>query len=140
MVIYLPNSLTKEVMEAFEAETQILLAYLFGSKARGIETSQSDTDIAILLSELPENLLDFYLNLVDRLSEVVGDRVDLVTLNTAAPLLKHQVIKHGRVAYCRDEKARVEFEAGAEREYMDFRIYRERYDEALLEEISTWKG
>ncbi|MCJ7667837.1 MAG: nucleotidyltransferase domain-containing protein [Anaerolineae bacterium] len=126
-------------MEIFEAETQVLVAYLFGSKARGVKTSQSDNDIAILLSELPENLLDFYLNLIDKLSKVIGDAVDLVVLNTAAPLLKHQVIKHGRVIYCRDEKSRVEFESGAEKEYMDFKIYRERYDEAVIREISTWK-
>jgi len=33
----------------------------------------------------------------------------------------------------------VEFESGAEKEYMDFKIYRERYDEAVIREISTWK-
>jgi len=136
----LSNNSARGLAGVFGDETQVLVAYVFGSRSRGEQTSQSDIDIAILLSELPENLLDFYLNLIDKLSEVLGDAIDLVVLNKAAPLLQHQVIKHGRVIYCRDEKARVEFEARAEKEYMDIKMSRERYDEALIEEISTWKG
>ena len=116
------------------------MVYIFGSKSRGVQTSLSDTDIALLLSEIPENLLDFHLHLIDQLAEVLGDSIDLIVLNTATPFLTHQIIKHGRVIYCRDEKARMEFETRAEKEYMDLKIYRDRYDEALMEEISKWKG
>ena len=140
MVTHLSGNLPREVVKVFETESQILLAYLFGSKARGTETSKSDIDIAVPLSEIPGNLLDHYLHLIDKFSKALGDKVDLIILNTAPPLLKHQVIKHGRVIYCRDEKSRVEFESKAEKEYLDFRIYRERYDKALLKEVSTWKN
>lgn len=126
--------------EVFEGDIKILVAYMFGSKSRGLHTPESDTDIAVLLSELPENLLDYYLDLTDRVSRVLGDAVDLVVLNTAPPLLRHQVIKYGRVLYNRDERARVEFEARAGKEYLDLKRRRERYDEALMEEISRWKG
>jgi len=138
-VIELLNSLTREAVDVFEAETQVILAYLFGSRARGIETPRSDTDIAILLSEVPKNLLELYLYLIDKLSIALGNEIDLIILNTSPPLLKHQVIKHGRAIYCREEKARVEFESRAEKEYLDFKIYRDRYDKALIKEISTWK-
>ena len=126
--------------EVFEGDIKILVAYLFGSKSRGLHTPESDTDIAVLLSELPENLLDYYLDLMDRVSRVLGDSVDLVVLNTVPPLLRHQVIKYGRVLYSRDERARVEFEARAGKEYLDLKRRRERYDEALMEELSGWKG
>lgn len=126
--------------EVFEGDIKTMVAYLFGSKSRGLHTPESDTDIAVLLSELPENLLDYYLDLMDRVSRVLGDAVDLVVLNTAPPLLRHQVIKYGRVLYSRDERARVGFEARAGKEYLDLKRRRERYDEALMEEISRWKG
>jgi len=126
--------------EVFEGDIKIMVAYMFGSKSRGLHTPESDTDIAVLLSELPENLLDYYLDLTDRVSRALGDAVDLVVLNTAPPLLRHQIIKFGRVLYNRDERARVEFEARAEKEYLDLNRRRERYDEALMEEISRWKG
>jgi len=134
-----PSNSAKGLVEVSGTDARVLVAYLFGSKSKGVETPQSDTDIAIMLSEIPENLLGFYLNLIDRLSNILGDAIDLVVLNTAAPFLKHQVIKHGRIIYCRDDKARVEFEARAEDEYMDLKIYRERYAKALLKEISIWK-
>ena len=129
-----------ELAEIFRGDERILVAYLFGSKSRGLQTPGSDTDLAVLLSRLPTDMLDYYLDLVDRLSRVVGGSIDLVFLNAASPLLKHQVIKHGKILYSRDETARVEFEAKAIKEYMDFIPRSDEYDEALVEEISKWKG
>ena len=129
----------REPLKAFEEDPWIQVAYLYGSKSRGSQTPLSDTDVAVLLSELPENMLDYHLDLTDRISKVMGDDVDLVILNTAPPLLRYQVIKHGTVLYSRDEKTRVEFEAKATGEYLDFSRRRERYDEGLMEEISKWK-
>ena len=128
------------LMKVFGDESLVVVAYLFGSKSRGVETSESDIDIAILLSEPPENMLDFYLNLIDKLSKILGDSIDLIVLNTAPPLLRHQVIKYGKIIYSRDWRARVEFEARAEKEYMDFNRSRERYDESLLKEVLKWKA
>ena len=129
-----------ELAEIFRGDGNILVAYLFGSRSRGLQTPGSDTDLAVLLSKLPTDMLDYYLDLVDRLSRVVGGSIDLVFLNTASPLLKHQVIKHGRILYRRDETARVEFEAKALKEYMEFIPRSDEYDEALVEEMSKWKG
>jgi hypothetical protein len=44
--IHLPNNSDRGLVEVFEAETWVLVAYLFGSKARGVQASQSDNDIA----------------------------------------------------------------------------------------------
>jgi hypothetical protein len=126
----------ESLRELFEEDSRVQVAYLFGSKSRGSYTSESDTDIAVLLSELPENMLDYYLSSIEVLSTILGDRVDLVVLNTASSLLRHQVLKWGRVIYSRDEMVRVKFEARSEREYLDFNWYRERYDKGLLEDIS----
>lgn len=127
-------------MDVFKHDERILVAYMFGSKSRGLQTTESDTDIAVLLYELPKNLLDYYLDLMERLSTVLGDSIDLVVLNTAPPLLKHQVIKYGKILYSRDEEARVEFEARAIKEYLDFTPRSDEYDEVLIEEMSKWKG
>jgi predicted nucleotidyltransferase len=116
----------------FEGEHEVLVAYLFGSSARGFSSLESDVDIAVLLATAAGGLLDAYLRLVDGLSQVLGDRLDLVILNAAPPLLKYQVIKHGKVVFCRDERARVAFEARAMSEYLDLAIALRRYDECLL--------
>jgi len=131
----------KEIMEAlrkiFKSEEKISVAYLFGSHAKKLNTSISDVDIAILLSETPKNLFEYYLYMVNKLSGIVGDNLDLIILNTAPPMLKHQIIKYGKIIYTRDEKERIKFEARAESEYLDFSRALRRYDECLIKQILT---
>jgi hypothetical protein len=66
--------------------------------------------------------------------------VDLVFLNTASPLLRHQVIKYGRAFHIRSEVDRVEFETRSEREYLDYKRFTEQYNEKLLEDVVVWRG
>ncbi len=119
----------------FEGEEKVLVAYVFGSYAKGVATPRSDFDIAVLLSETPQRLLDYYLHLINRLSEVLGDSIDLVILNVVPPALKHQVIRYGKPIYIRDEQARIVFEARAISEYLDFARILKRYDECLMRRI-----
>lgn len=121
----------------FSRESRVLVAYLFGSYARGIQTGKSDIDVAVLLSDIPGRMLGYHLHLANELSQVLGGEADLVFLNKAPPLLIHQVIKHGKLVYCRDEKSRIQFEARSEGEYLDFSRAMARYDECLLKELSA---
>jgi len=127
--------MTKNLEILFNRENKVLVAYLFGSYAKDNQTTKSDIDIAVLLLETPQKILTYYLHLVDELSQVLGNEVDLIILNTAPPMLKHQTIKHGKVVYCRDEKARIEFEARAQDEYLDFSRAIARYEECLMKEV-----
>jgi hypothetical protein len=98
-------------------------------------TPKSDIDIAVLLSETPKKLLEYYLYLVNRISEILGNNVDLIILNTSPPLLKHQVIKHGKIIYSQNEEARITFEARAQSEYLDFSRAIARYNECFMKQI-----
>lgn len=102
-----------------------------------MNTLMSDIDVAILLSETPKNLLEYHLYLVNKLSEILGNNLDLIVLNTAPPMLKHQIIKYGKIIYSRDEQERIIFEARAESEYLDFSRALRRYDEYLIKQILT---
>jgi len=125
----------ERLVTLFENEKNILVAYLFGSYARGYETLQSDVDIAVLLSEVPEKLLEYYLHLERKLAEALEKDVDLVFLNDASPLLKYQVIKYGRLLFSRNERVRVTFEAKSLCEYLDFSRALKRYDECFMKRI-----
>lgn len=129
------NQMPKNLKTLFEKENKILVAYLFGSHAKGNQTAESDIDIAVLLSATPKKTLEYHLHLMNELSKVLGNEVDLIILNTAPPMLKHQTIKHGKVIYCRDEKARIKFEARAQSEYLDFSRALARYDECLMKKV-----
>ena len=125
----------KKLAMLFESEKRVLVAYLFGSYARGLETPRSDVDIAVLLSEVPERPLEYYLHLEHELAKVLEMDVDLVFLNDAPPLLKYQVIKYGRLLFSRDERVRVMFEAKSLCEYLDFSRVLRRYDECFMRRV-----
>ncbi|MGQ9552419.1 MAG: type VII toxin-antitoxin system MntA family adenylyltransferase antitoxin [Candidatus Bathycorpusculaceae bacterium] len=129
------KEIPEDLITFFRNEKRVLVAYLFGSQAKKIQTPQSDIDIAVLLSEPLKTLLEYYLHLVNKLSEILGNNVDLIILNTAPPLLKHQVIKHGKIIYSRNEEARITFEARAQSEYLDFSRALARYDECLMKQV-----
>jgi len=93
---------------------QVLVAYLFGSQARGQATSRSDVDIAVLLSEdVPRDRYGHVqLELMVQLMEVLHrDDVQVVILNSAPVLLKHRVLQDRKILYCADERKRVQFES-----------------------------
>ena len=50
------------------------------------------------------------------------DRVDVVILNTAPPLLRHQVVM-GRILFERSPEARVEFIVDVQRKYLDLKSF-----------------
>ena len=125
----------KKLAMLFESEERVLVAYLFGSYARGLETPRSDVDVAVLLSEVPERPLEYYMHLERELAKVLEMDVDLVFLNDAPPLLKYQVIKYGRLLFSRDERVRVMFEAKSLREYLDFSRVLRRYDECFMRRV-----
>ena len=83
-------------------EKGVVLAYLFGSQAKGIANRESDIDIAVLLSDqIPQ--AEYRQRLVDLNTELIGifqqDAIDVALLNAAPPLLAFQVGCHAVVIY-----------------------------------------
>ena len=82
--------------------SDVVLAYLFGSEAKGTANRESDIDIAVLLSDqIPQ--AEYGQRVVDLNTELIGifrrGAVDVALLNTAPPLLAFQVVRHGVVIY-----------------------------------------
>jgi predicted nucleotidyltransferase len=95
----------------------VLVAYLFGSLARGRPTPLSDVDVAILVDADREPDLAA---LTGALSDRLGtDAMDLVVLNHVGPTLAHRVLRDGRILFCRNEPARLEFTRRRLLEYFD---------------------
>lgn len=66
-------------------------AGLFGSAARGEDTSDSDIDLLVEITK-PISLLGF-VHLEHKLEEVLGKKVDLVEYDAIKPLLKKYILK-----------------------------------------------
>jgi len=122
--------------EYLAAQPDVVAAYLFGSRATGRARAASDVDVAVLLNE-EDSFARFErrLQLMVEVSDVCGREADVIVLNDAPPLLQHQVLKHGRLLYERDRRARIEFEIRAGKIYADLEPMRRFFRQALFREI-----
>jgi hypothetical protein len=82
----------KRLKDYCNSDPNIIFALIFGSTTTGKNKKNSDLDIAIYFKIPPEGF--DILKFINKLSELSGKEVDLVILNYASALLRHQVIKH----------------------------------------------
>lgn len=87
---------------ALRTEHNVRFALLFGSSARGTDTTNSDVD---LLVELRDRNLQRTIDLKTKLTQLVGRELDLVVLDDAThePSFLAQALAEGRVLVDRDE-------------------------------------
>ncbi|MGI6469735.1 MAG: nucleotidyltransferase domain-containing protein [Syntrophomonadaceae bacterium] len=125
----------KAFINEIDQEYPIELAYLFGSYARGTENSQSDIDIALLFKHQYTNYEELLIRgqIIDKGMSVFSRPVDVVSLNSAPPLLKYEVVVNSVIL--KDSELRSSFESLAIREYFDFQYYSRIYNEAVIGRI-----
>lgn len=127
-----PARLASVVGEALRDGDDVGLAYVFGSVARGEASAGSDLDVAVL-GDAPFSLQRLG-ELAERLARATGrDRVDLVDLAIAPPLVQAEVVREGLLALDRDRERRFDFELNAIRRYEDTRRLRAVQQELLRE-------
>ncbi len=106
--------------ELNSADDRLLAAYLFGSVARGTDSSSSDIDVGILLRTAPPGELnDLRFALEGALERALGRRAQVIVLNNAPPDLVHRVLRDGRLLLDRDRAARILFEVRSRNDYFD---------------------
>jgi len=117
------------------SDSQVYLAYLYGSAARGENTPLSDLDIAVLVeAELkPLERLDLEMRL-ELVLELAGfSQADVREVSQAPIIVKGRIITEGKILYCRNEGLRVEFETRSRSEYLDFLPFWEENHRIYLE-------
>jgi predicted nucleotidyltransferase len=121
----------------------VVLAYLYGSQARGDAGSLSDVDVAVLFGpDVPEReRFDRVLRLVGELGSLFRrNDVYVVDLAEASPLLRHRVYYDGRLLYCVDDTIRVRFETQALRDYVDTEPLRKIKRQYILQHFGSPSG
>jgi predicted nucleotidyltransferase len=116
----------------------VLLAYLYGSQARGDAGPLSDVDVGVLFQPGLDPRERWHRRLAlgqDLMCVFRRDDLVVADLAEASPLLKNEVRREGRLLYCADEAVRVEFEVGALREFVDTQSLRDLRRQYLLERI-----
>jgi predicted nucleotidyltransferase len=116
-------ALSRCLREALTPRGEVLEAYFFGSQARGEARAHSDIDVAVYLdlTRVPPCDYGYEAQLTTELmSALSSDRVDLVVLNRASPLLYHRVLRDGVRLLTRDLQATTVREGQALSRYCDY--------------------
>lgn len=112
------------------AQEGVLLAYLFGSLARG--GPAHDIDLALLL---PAGKGPYHLQ--QAITDCLGtDRVDLVDLRRASPVLKFEIISNGRCLYQIEADTQLNFVLEGLRQYHDTNYLRRQQESILSERLA----
>ena len=131
-----------ELDEAFERHG-VVLAYLYGSQARGDAGPLSDVDVAVLFGpDVPESeRFNRVLHMIGELGSVFHrNDVYVVDLAEAPPLLRHRVYYDGWILYCTDDAEHVRFETTALRDYVDTKPLREIQHKYVLQHFGLPNG
>jgi predicted nucleotidyltransferase len=115
----LDADLLNRIIDLCSSESAVVAAYLFGSAASGRRRAKSDIDLAILVEEDAADTFPL-LSFVTSMGKLCGCRVDVVILNRAGEILKHQVRKSGRLLFEREPRKRKTYEISGRKAYEDF--------------------
>lgn len=88
-----PGDIAAQLGDALAGRTDVQLALLFGSTARGEARSSSDVDVAVLAPSVDR------LTLAADLSNAVGRTVDIVSLEEASIPMLSQLVRDGIVVH-----------------------------------------
>ncbi len=113
-------ALQSQVTALVAGMPEVLLVYLFGSRAGASAGPMSDYDLGVLIGSVEDE---------DRARAEIAhgmacvlqsDRIDVVLLNRAPVELAYAIIAQGQILYQRDVATRVEYEAQVLSRYGDY--------------------
>ena len=107
----IPLTNIERIAKVFE-KNNVILAYLYGSRARGTEREDSDYDIAVLFGKADVSVVD-EIRLAMEIARELGvssDKIDIVALDKADPLLKMRILREGVPIYERPQGFRTRWE------------------------------
>ena len=131
---------TEKLKEYFEKRDDVLLAFLFGSQARGLTRPSSDWDIAVYLEPRQWGELETRHEypgesaLRDDLERMIRADVDLIVLNRARPSLVFSILNSGIQLAVKDMRLYLNLLSRAHYDAVDYwnfvEEYRAIYDKA----------
>jgi len=110
-----------------QRDPEVLAVILFGSRARGDASPESDVDVCLVLNAEGVSRLAAA---EKRLQYAEGTELDLTAFHQLPLHIRSRVLKEGRVLFVRDEDALYDLAYRTARAFEDFRhIYREYLDQ-----------
>ena len=132
-----PSIRLQDTATYFAQQSDIVVAYLFGSLARGQASHLSDIDIAVLFNSGlgMEASIERQVQLMVDLDQFADREIQVVVLNRASPFLAYQVLRDGLLLYERSRVERIAFEVRTMKVYFDVQPMLEFHSKSLVKRI-----
>jgi len=116
-----------KLSDFFSNREEVLFAYIFGSFATKSNNKLSDIDVAIFTDIKKVDNKEYRYGyqaevMTDLMNMLNTDKIDLVLLNSAPPLLKHRILYYGELIYSVSEKERINFQVDTVNRYVDYKM------------------
>jgi predicted nucleotidyltransferase len=122
-------------------DKDVIALFSFGSLASGDMKPLSDLDFGILVTPGldREKRFEKHLDLIGVFNRVFeSDEIDLVLMNDAPMRFSYHIIKSGKLMLCADREILVEFIEKTVKLYLDFRFFRDEFDNEFLKGIGYY--
>ena len=127
-----------DLIRVVKQHSHIVALYSFGSVAKKELKPLSDLDFAILLSGQLNRKQRFkkHLELIGIFNNIFRtDEIDLTILNDASFHFCFEVLKTGKLLYCKNKPELIDFRDQVIKNYMDFKYFRDSFDHVFLKGI-----
>lgn len=127
-----------DLINAIGKDYDVSALYIFGSFAQGQMKPLSDLDFAVLLSSYFKKgcYSAKHLELLGIFNHIFSsDEIDLVLLNNSPFSFCYNILKHGKLVYCRNKKEVIDFRERLTKSYLDFRYFRDKFDQSFLDGV-----
>jgi hypothetical protein len=117
------EAVVSSLREVLERRPEVLEAYVFGSFARAEEQPHSDFDVAVYVDpeEMDSSGLGLDAAIASELMRALRtNRIEVILLNAAPPLLYHRVLRDGIRLLARDPRATTVREGRALSRFCDY--------------------
>ena len=131
------DDLDRLKMEKIFKENQVLLALVFGSVARGDNSSISDIDIGLFFSPntTKKERFDSILIISSKIQRILKkNEIDIVAINDAPSRLKFKIMTEGKIIYCENMELFYTLKEKAMLEYFDFQYVEQQIIKDYLAE------
>jgi predicted nucleotidyltransferase len=131
------DALLERLHQGIASLSEVRLAVLFGSTARGQARPQSDVDLGVLLDP---DTPDVRLKAETELGKAAGRSVDVVFLNQAPPLLRFEIAKEGVLLHQDQDHLWTDFKTRAMLDWWDWAPIAKRIEDALIQRLRQKVG
>lgn len=126
-----------KIIKYFSQKPEVAAVYLYGSYARGEAKSDSDIDLAVLVTD-KRKYTGFGIPQVvfaQDLSKLTDKEVEVQDLTACSVEFAHRVLSEGSLLLSNNDKGRINFQVETTRKYFDLKPLLDQYDSYLAKII-----